>query len=111
MTLSNSAKSPIGYRIVGAKLNYQRPADEGYYIQYTRNNTFYYLGADGNESTEPAYWQVVDGNYLHCGDNYIAINNRQMQETLSTALKKNNSNSGCMVTMLILVGIALWNLL
>lgn len=44
-------------------------------------------------------------------NHYIAINNRQMQETLLTALKRNNSNSGCMVTMLILVGIALLNLL
>ena len=44
-------------------------------------------------------------------NHYIAINNRQMQEMLLTALKRNNSNSGCMVTMLILVGIALLNLL
>ncbi len=44
-------------------------------------------------------------------NHYIAINNRQMQETLLTALKKNNSNSGCMITMLIVVGLALWTLL
>lgn len=44
-------------------------------------------------------------------NHYIAINNRQMQETLLTALKKNNSNSGCMMTMLIVVGLALWTLL
>lgn len=73
---AQKTKSPIGYRIVGAEFEYKLYGDAheaGYAISYTRNGKTYYLGADGNESETPAYWELEDG-MLHCGDNYIGMN-------------------------------------
>ena len=65
--------NPVGYRIVGADFEASKGHGAGYIISYVRNHETYYLGRDGQESVEPAVWEI-DGNYLHCGDNYLYTN-------------------------------------
>lgn len=88
---AQKTKSPIGYRIVGAEFeyNYGEAHGAGYVISYTRNGKTYYLGADGNESETPAYWELEDG-MLHCGDNYIGMNDyRYLGITQNTDYARN----------------------
>lgn len=68
-------KAPIGYRIVGAKLNYSRGTNQtagtGFYITYTLNGKAQYLGTSGLSDT-PIVWQRDNQGYISSGGTYLA---------------------------------------
>ena len=80
VTNSSGEESPIGYRIVGAKINYAYGADQQGTAAKTVNcikfvdpsdNKEYYLNADGTYQTTPVEW-TADANGIHSGDAYLA---------------------------------------
>ena len=82
VTVANSSgeESPIGYRIVGAKINYAYGTDRDGTPQQTvdcikfvdpSTNKEYYLNADGTYQTTPVGW-TADANGIHSGDAYLA---------------------------------------
>jgi len=82
VTVANSSneESPIGYRIVGAKINYAYGSDQDgtdartvYCIKFVdpSTNKEYYLNADGTYQTTPVAW-TADANGIHSGDAYLA---------------------------------------
>lgn len=77
---ANETKNPVGFRIVGAELEYQYgtalPASTvtktHYYITYTSGGTTYYLDETGHFVTGTrTEWALDDNNYVHCGDVYL----------------------------------------
>ena len=80
VTNSSGEESPIGYRIVGAKINYAYGANqdgtdarEVHCIKFVdpSDNKEYYLNADGTYQTTPVEW-TADPNGIHSGDAYLA---------------------------------------
>ncbi len=81
VTITNSSgnHAPIGYRIVGAKLNYAygtensggTQTEEYYLISYTSGGRTYYLNTSGRFGTSPIRWEVDNSNYVHSGDVYL----------------------------------------
>lgn len=80
VTNSSGEESPIGYRIVGAKINYAYGADQQGTAAKTVNcikfvdpstHKEYYLNADGTYQTTPVEW-TADANGIHSGDAYLA---------------------------------------
>ena len=80
VTNSSGEESPIGYRIVGAKINYAYGADQQGTaaktvdcIKFVDPSTHkeYYLNADGTYQTTPVEW-TADANGIHSGDAYLA---------------------------------------
>ena len=80
VTNSSGEESPIGYRIVGAKINYAYGSDQDGTDARTVNcikfvdpsdNKEYYLNADGTYQTTPVEW-TADANGIHSGDAYLA---------------------------------------
>ena len=80
VTNSSGEESPIGYRIVGAKINYAYGSDQDGTDARTVNcikfvdpsdNKEYYLNADGTYQTTPVGW-TADANGIHSGDAYLA---------------------------------------
>ena len=86
--------NPVGYRIVGADFEASKGHGAGYVISYVRNHETYYLGRDGQESVEPAVWEI-DGSYLHCGDNYLNANNSRY---LGITTNRNNATQFSVTT-------------
>ena len=80
VTNSSGEKSPIGYRIVGAKINYAYGANQDgtdarevnciKFVDPTDSKE-YYLNADGTYQTTPVAW-TADANGIHSGDAYLA---------------------------------------
>ncbi len=76
---SSSSPSPIGYRIVGAKIDYSygvqaaaQPYSENYYtIEFTQNGTTYYLNRSGHFVTTKTLWEKDGDNGLHNGSFYL----------------------------------------
>ena len=80
VTNSSGEESPIGYRIVGAKINYAYGSDQNGTAARTVNcikfvdpsdNKEYYLNSDGTYQTTPVEW-TADANGIHSGDAYLA---------------------------------------
>lgn len=80
VTNSSGEESPIGYRIVGAKINYAYGSDQDGTAARTVNcikfvdpsdNKEYYLNSDGTYQTTPVEW-TADANGIHSGDAYLA---------------------------------------
>ena len=85
VTVTNSSNNtaPIGYRIVGATINYaygkeaknQVITDPLFYIVYTYNqgqtNYTRYLDISGRFGTSQVMWEVDEDGYVHSGDVYL----------------------------------------
>lgn len=80
----NHTKNPVGFRIVGAELEYQvgasQPAVETstthYYITYISGGSTYYLDETGKFVTgTKTEWSLDANNYAHCGDVYLTYSN------------------------------------
>jgi hypothetical protein len=77
--LGNSV--PIGYRIVGAKINYSYGTaqsagtaqyETGYfYITYVRNGTTYYFNTSNSFTTTPVKWKITSDGYIYSGTDYL----------------------------------------
>ena len=79
----NGTKNPVGFRIVGAELEYQfgtaLPATQvsktRHYITYTSNGTTYYLNKSGKFVTsEKTEWFSDDDGRVYSGTTYLGIN-------------------------------------
>ena len=77
---ADETKNPVGFRIVGAELEYQYgtalPASTvtktHYYITYTSGGTTYYLDETGHFVTgTKTEWALDDNNYVHSGNVYL----------------------------------------
>lgn len=88
ITNSSDNPAPIGYRIVGARINYAlgkeataSHVDEStkYYITYESNGTTYYLGQDCRFGESPVEWQKTPDNYVHIGNTYLTCNSNYSQ--------------------------------
>lgn len=74
--LSNGTKNPVGYRIVGATLEYDKGSqNKAFYIQYNYNGTDYYLGTNGFFSTTPTTWEIDNEGYISSNGSYLYWNN------------------------------------
>jgi len=78
----NVTKNPVGYRIVGAQIEYKygptieygtTPKQyETFYISYTTGNTTYYLNSTGGATTtqaDRALWFIDEQGYIRTGTN------------------------------------------
>jgi|GEM_PF-152321 hypothetical protein len=90
---------PIGYRIVGAKINYalgqkvigsEASAETFHYITYESGGTTYYLNTSGVFGTEPVTWEVDENNYVHNGSIYLTYDNNR---NLSTGNQWSNNKA------------------
>lgn len=78
----NHTKNPVGFRIVGAELEYQvgssHPASQvhktHYYITYSTGEKDYYLNNEGHFVESPQTEWELDGGHIHCGDVYLVCN-------------------------------------
>ena len=77
---ANETKNPVGFRIVGAELEYQYGVAQGattvtttkHYITYTSGGTTYYLDKTGHFVTgTQTEWELDDNNYVHSGNVYL----------------------------------------
>ncbi len=77
---ANETKNPVGFRIVGAELEYQYASAQGastvtttkHYITYTSGGTTYYLDKTGHFVTgTQTEWEIDDNNYVHSGNVYL----------------------------------------
>ncbi len=80
---ANQTKNPVGFRIVGAELEYQYgqrvPASSvtntKYYITYTTGGTTYYLNTSGRfVAGQPTEWYLDDDNRIYSGSTYLGFN-------------------------------------
>ena len=85
ITNSSSNPAPIGYRIVGARINYaygvdteasHQDATTTHYITYTSDGTTYYLGSSARFGTSPVEWEITSQGYVHIGNTYLVMSNR-----------------------------------
>ena len=77
VTTQNDTKSPIHYRIVGAKVNYSRGTEtqgnenSGFQITIEKNGTTYYLNTNGDfVATSQTIWKQ-EGNKIRSGNYYL----------------------------------------
>ena len=89
----NETKNPVGFRIVGAELEYEYgtaiPArqitETHHYITYTSGGTTYYLDKTGLFVTgTKTEWEIDDNNYVHIGDTYLTYRQSKGTYYLST---------------------------
>lgn len=74
---ATNTKNPIGYRIVGAEIVYKTPgAETDYYITYTSGSTTYYLGTNGQFSTNKTKWETDNNGRVHSGNTYLGYTSR-----------------------------------
>ena len=104
-TTGNTA--PIGYRIVGARINYAlgkkseeatTPARTFHYITYTSNNKTYYLNnqgffVDGTGGVGTNCEWVSDGNGIHNNNYYLCYNVTGNGYNRTVTLSIGNTNS------------------
>ena len=102
ITNSSSNPAPIGYRIVGARINYaygedteasHQNATTTHYITYTSNGTTYYLGSSASFGTSSVEWEITDQGYVHIGTIYLVMSVRGNNRRLGTG----NQNSDRLV--------------
>ena len=79
----NSTKNPVGYRIIGAKIDYKYGVTNEYaedvhethntfYIKYVRNNTTYWMNSSGGATSttnQRAAWFIDEEGYIRTGAN------------------------------------------
>ncbi len=77
--LGNSV--PVGYRIVGAKINYSYGTAQSagtaqyptgyFYITYVSGSTTYYFNTSNSFTTTPVKWKITSDGYIYSGTNYL----------------------------------------
>jgi hypothetical protein len=77
--LGNSV--PIGYRIVGAKINYSYGTAQSagtaqyqtgyFYITYVSGGTTYYFNTSNDFTTTPVKWKITSDGYIYSDTNYL----------------------------------------
>ena len=80
----NVTKNPVGYRIIGAQIDYKygptieygttTKSYDTFYISYTTGNTTYYLSSTGGATTsqsDRALWFIDEEGYIRTGTNGV----------------------------------------
>jgi hypothetical protein len=72
---------PIGYRVVGAKINYSYGKTQSagtaqyqtgyFYITYTSGKNTYYFNTSNEFTTTPVKWKISSDGYIYSGTNYL----------------------------------------
>ena len=93
ITNSSDNPAPIGYRIVGARINYaygkdtqasHQDATTTHYITYTSDGTTYYLNSSARFGTSPVAWEITNQGYVHIGNTYLVCSVNGNNRTLNT---------------------------
>ena len=96
----NETKNPVGFRIVGAELEYEygtaipaRQITEPHnYITYTSGGTTYYLDNTGHFVTgTKTEWEIDDDGYVHSGNVYLLCESRNNSYYLALGTSKDNN--------------------
>jgi hypothetical protein len=90
---------PLGYRIVGATVNYKygtSTTSNGFYISYNDRNSTYYLGTDGRfditDKNSAAVWHQDKDGYIYSGTNYLRYYANGGNYYLTTSANKSAGN-------------------
>ena len=98
ITNSSDNPAPIGYRIVGARINYaygkdtqasHQDATTTHYITYTSDGTTYYLNSSARFGTSPVAWEITNQGYVHIGNTYLVCTSGG-NRTLTTGNSSSN---------------------